>query len=156
MPKLASHSRVAFPSIALNTASSSPGELEMTRRTSANAFSRSIASFSSLVRASSFSFRSATEGLLWRAAVGALLRSGFVVLACCVFAGLRLIVRRRLTEPLSLGDDHTLPHHEVRCAPQQNSLSIGSYGSNSALRPCRLDVRFAQKPTRLRDFITTR
>src|SRR5258707_13339453 len=27
--------------------------------------------------------------------------------------------------------DHTLPHHEVRCAPQQNSLSTGSCGSNA-------------------------
>ena len=42
---------------------------------------------------------------------------------------------------LPWADDHTLPHHEVRCAPQQNSLSIGSYGSLAskaaeAVRPC--------------------
>ena len=34
MPNLASQIRVAFSSIALNTGSSSPGELEMTRSTS--------------------------------------------------------------------------------------------------------------------------
>src|SRR5262249_29475652 len=96
--------------------------------------------------------RSARVELDWRAAVGALLRSGFVLVACCVFAGLRLIVRRRLTEPLSLGDDHTLPHHEVRCAPQQNSLSIGSYGSHSVIRRCRLNVRFGRKRTRVGEF----
>jgi hypothetical protein len=62
-------------------------------------------------------------------AVGALLRFGFFVLLCCVFAGLRLITQRRLTEPFAWADDFTLPHREVRCAPQQNSLSIGSCGS---------------------------
>ena len=34
LPTLASQMRVAFSSIALNTGSSSPGELEMTRKTS--------------------------------------------------------------------------------------------------------------------------
>ena len=29
-------------------------------------------------------------------------------------------------QPLLWADDHILPHHEVGCAPQQNSLSIGS------------------------------
>jgi hypothetical protein len=36
-------------------------------------------------------------------------------------------------QALPRADDHRLPHHEVRCAPQQNSLSIGSYGSISTL-----------------------
>jgi hypothetical protein len=53
------------------------------------------------------------------------LRLGFLVLPCCVFAGLPAY-----SATLSHGaDDHTQPHHEARCAPQQNSLSIGSYGS---------------------------
>jgi hypothetical protein len=30
---------------------------------------------------------------------------------------------------LPRADDRTLPHHEARCAPQQNSLSIDSFGS---------------------------
>src|SRR5215475_7472155 len=123
------------------TGCSSPGELEITCRTSEVAVCCSRASASSRVRAPTCSCRSARVELDWRAAVGALLRSGFVLVACCVFAGLRLIVRRRLTEPLSLGDDHTLPHHEVRCAPQQNSLSIGSYGSFTSFLPSRR-VRF--------------
>ena len=66
--------------LAWNTGSSSPGELEMTRSTSAVAFSRSIASFSCFVRASSFSCRSATEALPWRAVVSALL--SLALLSC--------------------------------------------------------------------------
>jgi hypothetical protein len=62
-----------------------------------------------------------------------LLRLGFFVVLCCVFAGLLLIAQRRLTEPFTWADDLTLPHHEVRCAPQQNSLSIGSYGSKARI-----------------------
>jgi hypothetical protein len=67
---------VALASMAWNTGSSCPAELEMTRSTSAVAFSRSSASFSCLVRASSFFCRSPAEGLSWRGAVGALLRFG--------------------------------------------------------------------------------
>ena len=33
--------------------------------------------------------------------------------------------------PFPWADDHMLPHHEVRCAPQQNSLLIGSYVSRA-------------------------
>jgi hypothetical protein len=43
--------------------------------------------------------RNATSLRSRRAAVGALLRLGFVVLPCCVFAGLGVVVRRRLTGP---------------------------------------------------------
>src|SRR6516225_7546517 len=82
------------------------------------------ASFSSRVRKSSCLSRSAAEEPRRRAAVGALLRWGFVVLPRCVFAGLRVIVRRRLAEPSPWADNPTLPHHEVRCAAQQ----IGSRG----------------------------
>src|SRR6516165_6549987 len=74
------------------------------------------ASASSRVRAPTCSCRSARVELATRAAVGALLRRGFVVLPCCVFAGLRLIVRRRLTDPFLWADEHTLPHHGVCCA----------------------------------------
>jgi hypothetical protein len=131
MPNLASQMRVALSSMAWNTGSTSPGEVEMMRSTSEVAVCCSRASASSRVRALTCSCRSARVELAGRASVGVLLRLGFVVLACCAFAGLRVIVRRRLTEPFPWADDHTLPHHEVRCAPQQNSLSIGSYGSIS-------------------------
>src|ERR1700756_4456251 len=43
--------------------------------------------------------RSARVELAGRAAVGTLSRLGFLVLPCCVFAGLRLAARRCLTEP---------------------------------------------------------
>ena len=46
------------------------------------------------------------------AAVGALFRSGLVVLPCRVFAGLRLVARRRFTWP-SLGG-RPQPSTEVR------------------------------------------
>src|SRR6476660_5221696 len=101
----------------------------MTCNTSAVAVCWSRASASSRVRALTCSCRSARVELAERAAVGALLRLGFVVLPRCGFAGLRLILRRRLTEPFPWADDYTLPHHEGRCAPQQNSVSIGRYGS---------------------------
>ena len=51
MPNLASHSRIAFSSMASNTGSSSPGELEMTCSTSDVAVCCSSASVSSRVRA---------------------------------------------------------------------------------------------------------
>jgi hypothetical protein len=96
----------AFSSIALKTGSSRSGELEMTRSTSEVAVCCSSASAScfrasasSRVRVPTCSCRSARVELAGRAAVGALLRLGFVVLPCCAFAGLRPIVRRRLTEP---------------------------------------------------------
>jgi len=89
--------RVALRKIAWNTGSSSPGEAAITRSTSAVAFSRSIASVNCLVRASSFSCSLATEALLWRAAVGALLRFGFGFLPCRFLAGLPLMARRRAT-----------------------------------------------------------
>ena len=40
-------------------------------------------------------------------------------------------MRRRIRRP------STLPHHEFRCAPQQNSPSIGSYGSKASDRRTR-------------------
>ena len=128
-PNLASQIRTAFASMAWNTGPSSPGDELMTRSTSDAAVCCSRASASSRVRALTCSCRSARVELAGRASVGTLLRLGFVVLACCAFAGLRLIVRRRLTEPFTWADDHKLPHQGVRCATQQNSLSIGSYGS---------------------------
>ena len=59
----------------------------------------SRASVSSRVRALTCCCRSARVELAGGAAVGALLRLGFLVLPRCVFAGLRVIVRRRVTEP---------------------------------------------------------
>src|SRR6516164_11231354 len=101
----------------------------MTLSTSAVAICCSRASASWRVRALTCSCRSARVELAGGAAVGAWLRLGFFVLLCCAFAGLRLMVQRRLTEPFPCVDDHTLPHHEVRRAQQQNSLVIGSYRS---------------------------
>jgi len=40
---------------------------------------------------------------------------------------------------------------ERRCASQQKLCADVADGSNSVIRPCRLDVRFAQKRTRLGD-----
>src|SRR5215471_5431339 len=104
--------------MASNTGASSPGELEITCSTSEVAVCCSRASASSRVRALTCCCRSASVELGGRAAVGALFRLGFVVLACCVFAGLRLIVQRRLAEPFPRANDRTLPHHGVRCASQ--------------------------------------
>src|SRR5262249_40953776 len=89
----------------------------------------SRASASSRVRELTCSCISARVELAPGAAVGAFLRLGFVVPPRCVFAGLRLMVRRRLTDPFPWPDDRTLPHQGGRCAPQQNSVSIGRYGS---------------------------
>src|SRR5262249_47921145 len=58
------------------------------------------------------SCRSARVELAGRAADGALLRLGFVVLPCCGFADLRLIVRCRLIEP-SPGPT-TIRYHNMR------------------------------------------
>ena len=71
----------------------------MTLSTSEVAACYSRASASSRVRALTCSCRSARVELSERTAVCALLRLGFVALPRCVFAALRLIVRRRLTEP---------------------------------------------------------
>jgi len=65
-----------------------------------------------------------------RAAVGALPRLGFVVLACCVFPDLRLIVRRRLTEPC-LGPT-TIRYHIMRSVVQHSKIDRRSsaWGQN--------------------------
>src|SRR5262252_123889 len=99
-PKSATRRRVALPRRFRNTASKSPGELLTIRSTSAVAFSRSNASFSCLVHASSFACRSPTKGLSWRGALGALLRFRLVC-PCRLFAGLPVIVppHRALRQP---------------------------------------------------------
>src|SRR5215467_3521492 len=99
-PKSATHRRVALSRRFRNTASKSPGELLTIRSTSAVAFSRSNASFSCLVHASSFACRSPTKGLSWRGALGALLRFRLVC-PCRLFAGLPVIVppHRALRQP---------------------------------------------------------
>src|SRR4029079_5237341 len=116
----APHTRAAVSATLSSTRCRSVGELAITRNSSLVAVCCSRASASSRVRALTCCCRSAGC-----AAVGALLRLGLVVVSCCVFVGLRLIVRRLLREPFPWADDHTLPHHECHCAPQQNSLSIG-------------------------------
>jgi hypothetical protein len=47
------------------------------------------------------------------------------------------IAQRRLTEPFTWANDLTLPHHEVRCASQQNSPPMAAMGQVRAkkLRP---------------------
>src|SRR5262249_36958901 len=99
LPNLAPQRCVAFSSMAWNTDSSLPGELLMTRATSRVVVCCSRDSASSRLTALTCSCRSALVELARHGAVGGLLRLGFVVLPCCVFAGLRLIVRRRLTQP---------------------------------------------------------
>jgi len=112
-PKLAAQIWVAFARIDWNTGSSTPGELEMTRSTSEVAVCCSSASSScfrvsasSRVRAPTCSCRSATVDLPRRVAVGALLRLGLVVLPCCAFLGLRLIVRLPSRRALPWAADH--------------------------------------------------
>jgi hypothetical protein len=61
-----------------------------------------------------------------------LLRLGFFVLLCCVFAGLRLIAQRRLTEPFTWTDDHTLPHHGVPLCVTANLAAHVGVGSRAA------------------------
>jgi hypothetical protein len=96
----------------------------MSLRTLEVAVCCSRAAASSRVRALTCSCRSARVEPAGRAADGPLLRFGFVVLRYRVFAGLRVMV----FTSQSLGRRPTLPHRGVRCAPQQNSLSIVSYG----------------------------
>src|SRR5262245_14750372 len=112
MPYLAPQIRTAFRSIASNTGLSSPGELETIRSTSEVAVCCSRASANSRVRKATCSCRLATVELRRRAAVGALLRFGFVVSPCRFLARLRLIVRRRLTERSPRPT--TIPYHIVR------------------------------------------
>jgi len=109
--------RVAFSSMVWNTGFRSPSEREITCNTSDVAACRSRASASSRVSALTSSCRLATTvELAGCASVSASLRLGFILLVCCAFAGSRLIVRCRLSEPFLSTNDHTLPHHEVHCA----------------------------------------
>src|SRR5262249_42091480 len=78
----------------------------------------SRASASSRVRVLTRSCRSATVELAGRAAVRALLRAGLAVLPCRVFAGLRLMVPRRLTSCSRWADDRSLAQQQVCCAAQ--------------------------------------
>src|SRR5262245_15707009 len=95
----ASHSRAADSTSESSTACRSKVDRLITLSTSDVAVCCSRALASSRVRALTCSCRSARVELAGRAAVGALLRLGFLGLACCVFAGLRLMARRRLIEP---------------------------------------------------------
>ena len=130
----------AYPragSALMNTGASSPGELEMTRSTSEVAVCCSRASASSRVRALACACRSGRVELAGRVVVGALRRFGRVGLRCCGFAGLRLIVRRRLTEP-SHGPT-TLYYHIVDAVVQHSInrpgyVRIGSQARITALQ----------------------
>ena len=59
-----------------------------------------------------------------REAVRPVRRLSLVLLPCCALVGLRVIVRRRFTEPHG-PDDCTLPHDDVRSAAQER-ISIKS------------------------------
>src|SRR5262245_7564817 len=113
MPNLAPQMRVALSSMVSNTGLRSPGEVEMTCRTSDVAVCCSRVSANSRARKETCSCRSAIEELRRRTAVGVHLRFGLVVLACRVVAGFRLVVCRRcrLTWALPWINHHTLPHH---------------------------------------------
>ena len=99
------------------------------------------ASANSLVRWSSC-FSRFREGTRPRAGVGPLLRLGFVVLPCCVFAGLRLIVRRRLTEPC-LGPT-TIRYHIMRSVVHHSRIGgrSSATGQNPNLPHCNSNGRF--------------
>src|SRR5262245_53360427 len=103
-----------------NTGCTSVGELEIIPNISVVAVCCSRASASSRVRALTCSCRLEVE-LATRAAVGAFLRLGFVVLPCCGFAALRLIVRHRLTEPC-LGPA-TIHYHIMRSVVHHSKIS---------------------------------
>src|SRR5262249_26511922 len=107
---LAPHSLTELSTTVSNTTLRSNAERLMTSRILEVAVCCSRVSASSRVRALTCACRSARV-----AAFGALLCLGFVVLAYCVFAGLRLIVRRRPTWRSRCADDRSLPHHGVRC-----------------------------------------
>src|SRR5712692_4929148 len=108
----------------------------MTFSTSAVAVCCSRASASSRVRALTWSCRSTRVELAGRAAVGALSRLGFVVLPCCVFAGLRLIVRRRLTET-SHGPT-TIHYHIMRSVVHHSKIRcrLAAMGQTAKSRQC--------------------
>jgi hypothetical protein len=54
------------------------------------------------------------------------LRLDFFVLLCCVLAGLRLIVRRRLTDPC-LGPT-TIRYHIMRAVVQHSKIGLPTSG----------------------------
>jgi hypothetical protein len=114
-----------------DTGSSSPGEQEMTRSTSEVAVCCSRASASSRVRALTCSCRSARVELTGRVAVGALLRLDFVVLVCRVFAGLRLMVRCRLTE--SFPGPTTIHYHIMRPVVHHSKIGCECPNARSGL-----------------------
>jgi hypothetical protein len=152
VPNLASQSRTAFASMASKIGASSPDELEIICSTSEVAFCCSRASASSRVRALTCSCTSARVELAGRVAVGALLRLGFVVLPCCVFAGLRLIVRCRVTEA-SHGLT-TIHYHIMRSVVQHSKIDRGSSAqgqqpANVPTRAATLSAGMVRKRTRI-------
>src|SRR5262249_29632196 len=94
--------------MSLNTRSSSPGELEMTRSTSAVAVCCSRASFSSRVRAATCSWRSAADAF----AVGALQALGLT--ARRPFTGCPLPPRRCIAPPAGHDDAQSYANPCIR------------------------------------------
>src|SRR5262249_10974158 len=90
------------------------------------------------VRALTCCCRSARVELAGRAAVGTLLRLGFLVPPCCVLAGLRVVARRCLTEPTTTRNHimRLVVHHSriyCRLAAMGQSRPFGALGRMSAL-----------------------
>src|SRR5579863_6027462 len=122
-----------------NTGCSSPGELEMTFRTSelavcccSAAASCSRASASSRVRMLTCPSRSARVELTERASGGALLRLGLIALVCCAFPGLRLIGLALSHKAPHLGLRPLLTHHGSLVLHSKTGRSMSASGQ---LRP---------------------
>jgi hypothetical protein len=107
----------------------------------------SRASASSRVRALTCCCRSARVELACRVAVRALSRLGFVVLLRCVFAGLRVVVRRRLTEP-SHGPT-TIHYHIVRAVVHHSTIRcrLAAMGHSLPYFGCQGSLRFVSGST---------
>src|SRR5262249_2683039 len=142
LPNVASQMRVAFASMASKTGPSSPGELEMTFKTSDVAVCCSCASFSSRVRALICSCGPAAENLRRRAVLGVFWR--FNVLGRCVLPSLLPVLLRRLIAS---------PEAQDRASYRQNSTLKGGgvtpanvrFGSKADMCRAKRHVRFASK-----------
>jgi hypothetical protein len=77
-------------------------------------------------------FKSVTDELTRRTAFDALPRSGVTVLRGRGFAGLRLIMRRRLTEP-SLGRRPYATHHEAVVHHSKICCRLAAMGSKARI-----------------------
>jgi hypothetical protein len=96
--------------------------------------------------------RNATSLRSRRAAVGALLRLGFVVLPCCVFAGLGVVVRRRLTGP-SHGPT-TIHYHIMGSVVHHSKIRcpLAAMGQPRRFHPVRVTSAYPPIATNARTF----